>query len=178
MIPKTLFLTRLVFLLSITLVIELIGLPQPVTGPFINFMLIVTTQIVSATGGAVLGCVTPALAVLRGQLPPPLAPMVPFIILANALFVITFAAMRSHQPTTVLFYYLRNGLAIVAAASIKFIVLYLTARFLLPLLLGKPVSAALVSLMALPQWLTALIGGWLALVFYRFWLTKIKAAHR
>jgi len=135
MIPKTLFLTRLVFLLSITLVIELIGLPQPVTGPFINFMLIVTTQIVSATGGAVLGCVTPALAVLRGQLPPPLAPMVPFI-------------------------------------------LYLTARFLLPLLLGKPVSAALVSLMALPQWLTALIGGWLALVFYRFWLTKIKAAHR
>jgi hypothetical protein len=55
---------------------------------------------------------------------------------------------------------------------LKFIVLYAAARILLPLLLGKTLPPALVSIMALPQLLTALIGGGFAVFFYRAWRLK------
>jgi hypothetical protein len=175
---KTIILTRLVFLLSITLTVELIGLPQPVTGPFVNFMLILTTLIISTGGGLVLGCITPAMAVLRGQLPAPLATMVPLIIIANLLFVTSFALLRSNQLKPAYRFYLRNGLAVSAAAIVKFAVLYLAAQFFLPFILGKTLPAGLVSLMALPQLITALVGGWFALFFYQMWQKKyLKNRH-
>ncbi|NLP09624.1 ECF transporter S component [bacterium] len=173
---KTLTLTRLMFLLSITLVIQLLGLPQPVTGPMVNFMLIITTLMVSATGGAVLGCLTPLLAVLRGQLPAPLAPMIPFILLANLSYVALFAWIKDREATAAARYYLRNSLAVTAAAVLKFAVLFAAARILLPLLLGRSLPPALVSIMAFPQLFTALIGGGFAVFFYRIWRSK-AAAH-
>jgi len=163
------------FLLSITLVIQLLGLPQPVTGPMVNFMLIITTLMVSATGGAVLGCLTPLLAVLRGQLPAPLAPMIPFILIANLAYVALFAWIMDRQADTATRFYLRNGLAVLTAAVLKFTVLYAAARILLPLLLGKSLPHALLSIMALPQLLTALIGGGFAVFFYRVWRSKTTA---
>ena len=173
---QTLTLTRLMFLLSITLVIQLLGLPQPVTGPLVNFMLFITTLMVSATGGAILGCLTPLLAVLRGQLPAPLAPMIPFILLANLAYVALFAWIMDRQANAAARYYLRNGLAITAAAALLVIVLYAAARILLPLLLGRTLPPALISIMALPQLLTALMGGGFAVFFYRLWRRK-TAAH-
>jgi hypothetical protein len=175
---KTHTLTRLVFLLSITLAVQMIGLPQPITGPFINFMLILTTLLVSATGGAVLACITPLLAVLRGQLPAPLAAMMPFIIAANLFYVVLFALLRSHRRITAAGYYLANGLAVAAAGLIKSAFIYLAAQVVLPLLVGRSLPAPLLSLMALPQLLTALAGGWSALAFYRLWRVKTQTPNR
>jgi len=175
---KTHTLTRLVFLLSITLAMQLIGLPQPITGPLINFMLILTTLLISVTGGAVLACITPLLALLRGQLPAPLAAMTPFIMAGNLLYVVFFGLLRSHRPITAAAYYLVNGLVIAAAALIKSAMLYLAAQVILPLLVGRSLPSPLLSLMALPQLLTALAGGWGALVFYRLWRIKTQTPHR
>ena len=169
---KTIFLTRMVFLLSITMAVELVGLPQPVTGPFVNFMLILTTLFISTGGGCVLSFITPVMAVLRGQLPAPLAPMAPFIIIANFLFVVSFALLRTNQLQSSGRFYFRNGAAVTAAAIIKFATLYVAAQFLLPLILGKTLPARMISLMALPQLITALAGGWLALFFYHLWQKK------
>ncbi len=166
---KTLFITRLVVLLAITMAIELIGLPQPVTGPFINFMLILTTLLISTTGGLIIGVITPVLAVLRGQLPAPLAIMAPFIILANLLYVGSFALLKIKMTTSEWHYYLRNGLALILAALIKFLILLTTARYALPFLFGKTLPDRLLSLMALPQFITALFGGLFALFIFHIW---------
>jgi hypothetical protein len=172
---KTLFITRLVVLLAITLAIGLIGLPQPITGPFINFMLILTTMMISAPAGLIMGCITPLLALLRGQLPAPLAAMVPFIILANLLFVLCFALLKTGNVLTAAHYYLRNGLAIFAAAALKFVVLFASARFIFPLLLGKTIPEKLISILTLPQLITALLGGGFALFFFRLWQRKFPS---
>jgi len=163
---KTVWMTRLVFLISISVAVEMIGLPQPLTGPFINFMLILTALLISTLAGVALSCITPLLAVLRGQLPAPLAPMVPFIILANVLFVVLFNFVygKNAQSNFALW---RSSFAVGLAALCKFLVLYMSARFVLPLLLGKQLPAALVSVMAFPQLITAIIGATLALLFFR-----------
>ena len=70
--PSTRSLTRFVFLTALTLSIEMMGLPQPFTGPLINMMLIITSLIINPGAGVILGLFTPILAALRGQLPPPL----------------------------------------------------------------------------------------------------------
>jgi hypothetical protein len=158
--------TRLVFLISITVAVEMVGLPQPLTGPFINFMLILTTLLISTLAGVAVSFITPLLAVLRGQLPAPLAPMVPFIIFANVLFVVIFGLVYQKKETGD-FVLWRSGAAITLAALCKFVLLYSSARFVLPLLLGKQLPATLVSVMAFPQLITAVIGATLALLFSR-----------
>jgi len=52
-------------------------------------------------------------------------------------YVALFAWIMDRQANAAARYYLRNGLAITAAAALKFIVLYAAARILLPLLLGR-----------------------------------------
>ncbi len=163
---STIWMTRLVLLISITMAVEMIGLPQPLTGPFVNFMLILTSLLISTPAGMALSCITPLLALLRGQLPAPLAPMVPFIILANMLFVVLFNAIHRKAPRGAATVW-RSGLAVVLSAFGKSLVLFVAARFLLPFLLGKTLPSALISLMALPQFVTAVIGAALALLFFR-----------
>ena len=167
---KTRIMSRLVFLTALTIVFQFIGLPQPITGPFINMMLLLSTLAVSPAAGAALGCLTPVIAVLRGQLPAPLLPMVPFIIAANVLLVVSFAAVRkalrrrrSHQNeiTSV-----ANWTALLVAASAKTTLLYLSVRAALPLIFGLELPPPLITAMALPQWVTAITGGALALVLY------------
>ena len=78
------WLARTAILLALTLAFQMIGLPQPVTGPAVNAMLLISGTYVGALGGIIIGLLTPLIAFARGILPPPLAPMIPFIMLGNA----------------------------------------------------------------------------------------------
>jgi len=158
--------TRLVFFIAMTLAVELIGLPQPVTGPFVNLMLVLTTLILNAYAGTILGFVTPLLGLLRGQLPAPLAPFVPFIMLGNAglvLGVALFIHRPSSSPQPLGW---RPWAGVAAGALIKFGWLFVSARHLLPLLFARPLPPALVAMMTFPQLITALAGGFLAILFH------------
>ncbi len=162
---RTLFLTRLVLLTAITLSLEMIGLPQPLTGPLVNMMLIFTTLVTNVYGGMALGALTPLIALLRGQLPPVLAAFVPFIILGNALFVLLFSVLQRrlrrtswHTATA------WPGIAIGALA--KFAWLFISARFLLQIFVSAALPEKFIAMMTFPQLLTALIGGGMALAFY------------
>lgn len=162
---KTVKLTRLVLLIAIALIIELIGLPQLFTGPLVNFMLVLTTLITGVTGGIALGCITPLVALIRGQLPPVLAPFVPFILTGNALYVLLLGAFcASHCGLPLRSW--RAWLGILTGATAKFIWLFLAARWLMPLLLADTLPQAFVAMMTLPQLITALTGGILALLFH------------
>ena len=162
--------SRLVFLIALTLIIEMVGLPQPVTGPLVNMMLILTTLIISPLAGVVLGAVTPIAAVLRGQLPPLLIPLAPFIVFGNAIFVLLFAMLfristvrrRIQQPL----FSTRSWISLVAAAAAKILWLYSAVRLVLPLLIGKSAPPAILALMSAPQFFTAVIGGGFAFLLF------------
>ncbi len=168
--------SRLIFLITLTLIFELIGLPQPLTGPLVNMMLILTALVISPIAGCVLGLITPVVAGLRGQLPALLLPMIPFIVAANALLVVGFSVFRH-----LLARWLKDNnillsipawCGLVVGATVKFLILYNAARFFLPFFMGKNLPQAIIAAMSIPQLVTALIGGALAFVVYRMLQTR------
>jgi hypothetical protein len=165
---RTKFITHLVILISLTLCVEMLGLPQPVTGPLVNMMLILTTLILNPAAGVSLGCISPLVAVLRGQLPAILLPMVPFIMVGNALLVLVFGALRKkYPPATAPLLSPINWIALVAGSAVKFLWLWGAARIVLPVFLGVRVEAKFIAMMAMPQFITAVIGSILALAIYQ-----------
>lgn len=148
---STVWIARTAVLLALTVAIQMLGLPQPVTGPAVNAMLILTALLVTPAAGVVVGIFTPVIALWRGILPAPLAPMVPFIALGNALLVLVF----------VLIYRRQASLAVVTAAIVKFVVLSTAVRVFVTV--PEPVALA----MQTPQLVTAIVGGFVALIIYR-----------
>lgn len=143
-------LTKLAILLAITLAFQLLGLPQPLTGPAVNAMLILSTLSMGSVGAALIGMLTPVIAFIRGILPPPLGPAIPFIILGNWALVFTFASLQK----------INKYLALLAGSIFKLLIMAGAVRFLLSV--PAPVAKAL----QFPQLITALTGG---LVAFSVW---------
>ncbi|NOY60950.1 MAG: hypothetical protein GXO75_18730 [Calditrichaeota bacterium] len=144
-------------------------------------MLILTTLVLNPLAGVILGSVSPLVAVIRGQLPPILLPMVPFIIVGNALLVVVFGLVGKlisfslHHDSSPL-KSIGNWLGLLLGATIKFLWLYASASFVVPLVLGKQLPAPFIAMMAIPQFITAIIGGIFALLIFsmlRGIITKI-----
>ncbi len=147
------WLTRTAVLLALTLAVQFLGLPQWFTGPLVNAFLLLASLLVGMGSGVVIGLLTPWIALLRGILPPPLAPMVPFIMLGNALLVIIFSLITRKREVLWL-----NVLALVLAASGKYLLLSQAVRYLVE------VPPRVAQAMQIPQLLTALAGGAIALL--------------
>lgn len=147
--------------LAAALAITNMGLPQYITGPLVNALLLLTLEWCGLGQAMVVGMVTPVGAALRGILPLPLWVMMPFIAVGNAAFVGVFHLLRGHS----------RAIALVAAAVVKFAWLYtvvtaLVARPLHVAVGGNVATVAvplsIVNMMRWPQLGTALAGGVLA----------------
>jgi len=92
--------------------------------------------------------VTPVIAFWRGILPPPLGPMIPFIALGNAVLVIVYGLIGKRN----------KYVAVVLASVIKYLVLAGAVR----LVVAVPPKIA--QMMQVPQLITALAGGAIAIV--------------
>lgn len=143
-------LTKLAILLAITLAFQMLGLPQPFTGPAVNAMLILSTLALGPVGAALIGMLTPVIAFTRGILPPPLGPAIPFIVLGNWALIFTFAGLQR----------VNSYLALGVGAVLKFFILAGAVRFFLAV--PPPIAKAL----QFPQLLTALAGGIVALLVW------------
>jgi len=163
---RTKMLTRLVFLLSLTLAIEMIGLPQPITGPLVNLMLLLTALLLNSFAAVILGLATPLMGLLRGQLPPILAPMVPFIMLANAVYILLFAMLASAGKQSLSLKRWRGWMALAIAAAGKTLILYAAATLVVPLLFGRQLPEAVIAAFTFPQLITATVGGAAAIGIY------------
>ena len=145
--------------LAIAIVFQTLGksfpqLSQFVTGSVINAILLITVCVCDKWWAVGVGALTPGLAALTGQLASPLVPFVPFIMLGNALFILTFSLLMNYKTHG-------KYLAVLPAAFTKFIFLYLSVTYIAQLFnikLPKKVAAA----MGMPQLITAIIGGVLA----------------
>ncbi len=130
---------------------QMLRMPQYITGPVVNMMLIMAALIVSQWSGIFIGAVTPYIAFIAGILPAPLAPIIPFIMAGNAAYVLLFSLLK----------HINQYLGILVASLVKFAILALAVHFLID------VPPPIAQMMQFPQLITALTGGYLALFIVR-----------
>lgn len=143
--------TRTAILLAIALVFQMGGFPQPITGPLVNAVLYLSAMIIGWPGGVLIGIFTPVIAAIRGILPPPLVPLIPFIALGNGAMVLLFFWLSSKNKI----------LGIIVASFVKFIILVTAVNILVQ------VPPQIAQMMSFPQLITALAGGFIALLAAR-----------
>ncbi len=131
---------------------------QLLTGPLVNMMLLLTCAAVGPTEALFLGLLPSPTALVSGLLPLPLAPMLPFIMIGNALYVLAFHLLRARSPVG----------GVVAGSVLKYVFLVFAARFLSAALLAPDAVPLAAKMMGVAQLVTALGGGALALIALRF----------
>lgn len=140
-------------LFLIALIVPLFIHSQWITGPLINALLILTCVLVGPMEAMLLGIIPSTAAMTSGLLPLPLAPMVPFIILSNAIFIAGFHYMGKSK----------KWMGVIGGAALKYAFLFLTVQFLAGKVLQSELMAKVAVIMSWPQFATALIGGFIAL---------------
>ena len=123
---------------------------QWLTGPAINAILVLTIVYVDVYSAAIVGSMTPVLALINGIMP--LAIVVPFIIAANIAYVVAF----SWQYKNNIF------IAISISAIMKYVVLAVAVTFIIDV--PPPVAYALTT----PQLFTSVVGGMIAAVIINY----------
>ena len=137
------------FFLAIVSVVPAFLHSQWITGPMVNAALIAATVFVGPGEAMLLGLMPSTVALATGLLPLPLAPMVPFIMISNAILVAVFHRLRltGFWP------------AMATAALLKFGFLNLLASLVLKQLIGSGPMAKVALMVSWPQLVTALLGG-------------------
>ena len=152
---------RLGMLIALGLLIPRLGLPQPITGPLVNALLILSVEMMGVGPATFVGMVTPLSALLNGVLPLPLMVMIPFIALGNVTLMGLYGTLRTRN----------RWLAMGVGAIAKFAWLYAAVEWMIarPLTVSVgaapqavPIPAALAQMMQWPQLATALVGGAIA----------------
>ena len=146
--------TTFAVLLGISVLTPMLRLPQLFTGTVVNAALLVAVVLVGPRAAIGIGVLPSLFAVMSGQLPAPLAPLVPLIFVGNTLLVLVFDLAR------------KRGwwLGVVAAATAKFCLLFATTSLLAATtgLLAAPVVPVALTMMGWTQLVTALAGGAIA----------------
>jgi uncharacterized membrane protein len=144
-------------LLAISVVVPSLIHSQYITGPLVNAMLILAVVLLGPFEAVMIGIIPSAVALSSGLLPLPLAPMVPFIMISNAILIGLFAYLyKSHFSVGVII----GGLT-------KFAFLYAIVTWLMGTMLAEPLVSKLAIMMGYPQFITALAGGLIAYIILK-----------
>ncbi len=149
---KVKFITYAAVLLALAALFPALHLPQYVTGPIVNFSLIIATYILGTWGGVLVGCFTPWVAFLSGLMP--LAFLPPIIMVGNGIYTLSFGLLKRFGWGGKI-----TGIGI--GALLKFLFL----SFAVTHLVKAPPK--LVQMLSIPQLFTALTGGILALIIIK-----------
>lgn len=177
---KIMWITETAAMLALLIALQWVGslIPeqmtkQLVTGTCVNAVLAVTVLMVGYSSGATVGVISPVFAFLL-NIAPNIVTVVP-IMVGNVCFVILLRLIRGRFGKPLW----RGPVALAAAATTKFLVLYLLVVEVIcgvaaPALLGQKVGGTVVlaqpmlkmlpTMFAWPQLITALAGGVLALL--------------
>jgi len=157
-------LTQFLALSSIATILPFIIHIQWITGPIINAILIITL-LLSGIRSAMLVCLIPSVVALSsGLLPAILAPVVPFIMISNVLFVLIIDALNSKLKSVDRSYWL----AIITASSVKFLFLFLSVGVIAKILIKQELLIKVAQMMSWTQFVTAITGGVIAFGFLKF----------
>lgn len=127
-------LTTFVFLTIIITIVPLFHF-QPITGPLVNAILFIGASLLGLEYALLIGLIPSVIALSTGLLPAILSPMVPFIMLSNAILIVTFIFFKKKN----------YWLGIITASVLKFIFLFSTSSIVVNLLLKKEVAIKVAS---------------------------------
>lgn len=125
---------------------------QAVTGTLVNAVLFIAAATLGAPAAILIGFLPSAISAATGALVPALEGMVPFIILSNALLVLSFSALGKNS-------YWKGA---VLASFVKFAFLSIVSTFLIGYFVSEAAASKLAVMMSYPQLYTALSGALLA----------------
>lgn len=150
-------------LAGIATVIPFIIHIQWLTGPMVNALLIVALLLIGIRSAFLLCLVPSLMALAGGLLPPILAPVVPFIMISNVLFVLTIDYFYKNAKDAIKGYWL----GVIFGSSLKYLFLFLNTNLIMSLVLKKELAAKVAMMMSWTQLATALAGGVIAFVFLK-----------
>ncbi|MFH1890757.1 MAG: iron hydrogenase [Candidatus Kuenenbacteria bacterium] len=160
---------KFIILLTLATGAPLLGFhSQWITGPIVNMALVLSVYILGIRGALLIGLLPSTIALGTGLLPAVLAPMIPFIIIANTLLVFTLdyfanqSTIYNSQPATHNLQPRIYWASLIVASGLKYLFLFSTSSIVAGLLLKQALAAQVAILMSWPQFFTALIGGILA----------------
>lgn len=140
---------------------------QWITGPIINAIMILALFLVGVRSALVI-CLVPSLMALSGGLlPAVLAPVVPFIMIGNVIFVLSIEYLYERNKESQKGYW--HG--VIIGAVLKFLFLYLSITWIVELLLKKDLAVKVAQMMSWPQFATAFLGGVIAYAILK-WLKR------
>jgi hypothetical protein len=126
---------------------------QFVTGPIVNATLFLAAYYLGNGPAILVGLVPSVTALSAGLLPMPLAPMVPFIMISNAILIISFNWLRK----------MNFGIAAIVSSLAKYVFLYATAILVISKIMPQTLATkASLVMMAWPQLVTAGVGALIA----------------
>jgi len=140
---------------------------QWLTGPIVNALLIISLFVIGIRSAVFLSLVPSIIALSAGILPAILAPMIPFIMLSNIIFVLMIEVLYKSFDNKIIAYWF----SIFSASAVKFLFLFLSVNTISGLLLKKELSSKVAEILSWPQFYTALLGGIIAFVVLK-WLKK------
>ena len=127
-------------------------------GPMINALFLLAVIFCGRRYGILLAVISPLMAFMTGQLNPALAPFIPFIMLGNLALVVPFSFLQKN--------FSRCVIGIIVGSGLKFFVMYMAARYAVPVF-GLPIPPALQQRLpvafGIVQFYAALLGGAVAL---------------
>lgn len=139
----------LFLLLAVATAAPVIFKQQLITGTIVNATLIIGASLLGARDGLIIGLIPSSMALATGLLAPALAPMIPFIIVGNAILVLTFTYLNKFN----------FWVGVAAGSLLKFVFLSGTSSVVIGLLLNKQIAPAVAQMMSWPQLFTAVAGG-------------------
>ena len=163
---RILWITRTAVFLALLVVSQAATAPlgNPlVTGSIVNLLLVLTVMTCGVASGASVALISPVVAKLIGI--GPLWTLIPFIMVGNVTLVLIWFLIGNRKLAGN--QYVTYLVAAVIAAVGKCGVLYLgVVRIAVPVLLGLPEPQATVisNMFSIPQLITALVGGGLAVI--------------
>ncbi len=161
-------------LLTMAVIIQILGknipqISQFFVGPTVNAILILTLYFSGLKWALLVGVTTPVLAFLTGVLATPMAPFIPFIAIGNGVYILVFSLLKNkkHGETT----------GIILASLLKFLFLYISATQIINIFafgIPDPVKQKLAIAMGVPQFLTAMVGGFAGIFLYVLLKKRVK----
>ena len=176
---KTRQITFTALFLAIAIVSQFVGsnlggagfLGQYITGTIVNICLMLSGIMVGVYSGLTIGVLSPCLAFLLGVMKFPFA--IPVVIAGNIVFVlITVLIYKAVSEKTLGLKAIVMIIVVIAAAAIKALVMWFSAKYLLNNFTAVP--APLIASFAFPQVITGSLGGLLSLALLPI-LKKAKA---
>jgi hypothetical protein len=141
-------------LASILFFVPALVTKQAIVGPIVNASLILSLIFLGQSQAFILAILPSTAALSSGLLPIPIAPMIPFIVLSNIIYLKTFAFLDRKNS---------NTLAVLGAAFLKTLFLTIIVKTIMFNLLSPAIADKLINMMTWPQLWTAIVGGYLAI---------------